>query len=209
MPYENLAAIRDRVELLHADLLDEDALARVLREHGPREVYNLASPSFVPASWREPVRTAEFAAVGVTALLEAIRAVDPSMRVYQASSSEIFGEPTVVPQTVGGIAQGHQIEGASIDGFAVAQHHDARALHRRQQIENHPIDFVGFEIDQDVAAHDQIEGLAPDTGVIQQIRHLKTGTLADFGDHLIGGFVARGLQKTTIGQVNFVDVGIS
>ncbi len=97
--YENLAAVRDRVELLHADLLDEGELARVLREHGPREVYNLASPSFVPMSWREPVRTAEFAAVGVTALLEAIRAVDPSIRVYQASSSEIFGEPSVMPQT--------------------------------------------------------------------------------------------------------------
>ena len=97
--YENLAAVRDRVELLHADLLDEGELARVLREHGPREVYNLASPSFVPTSWREPVRTAEFAAVGVTALLEAIRAVDPSIRMYQASSSEIFGEPSVMPQT--------------------------------------------------------------------------------------------------------------
>jgi GDPmannose 4,6-dehydratase len=97
--YENLAAVRDRVELLHSDLLDESALARVLREHAPHEVYNLASPSFVPASWQEPVRTAEFAAVGVTALLEAVRAVDESIRVYQASSSEIFGEPTTWPQT--------------------------------------------------------------------------------------------------------------
>ena len=98
-PYANLAAVHDRVELLHVDLLDESALARVLREHAPREVYNLASPSFVPRSWEEPVRTAEFAAVGVTALLEAVRAVDSGMRVYQASSSEIFGEPTEVPQT--------------------------------------------------------------------------------------------------------------
>jgi GDPmannose 4,6-dehydratase len=98
-PHENLVAIRDRVELLQVDVLDEAALARVLREHHPREVYNLASPSFVPMSWHEPVRTAEFAAVGVTALLEAIRAVDPSIRMYQASSSEIFGEPTMVPQT--------------------------------------------------------------------------------------------------------------
>jgi GDPmannose 4,6-dehydratase len=98
-PHENLAAIRNRVELLHVDLLDEAALARVLRERLPREVYNLASPSFVPQSWHEPVRTAEFAAVGVTALLEAIRAVDPTIRMYQASSSEIFGEPTMVPQT--------------------------------------------------------------------------------------------------------------
>ncbi|HZQ88641.1 MAG TPA: GDP-mannose 4,6-dehydratase [Gaiellaceae bacterium] len=97
--YVNLAAIRSRIELLHVDLLDEDALARVLREHAPTEVYNLASPSFVPTSWEEPVRTAEFAAVGVTALLEAIRAVDASIRVYQASSSEIFGEPSAWPQT--------------------------------------------------------------------------------------------------------------
>jgi GDPmannose 4,6-dehydratase len=81
------------------DLLDQDALAAVLREHAPEEVYNLASPSFVPRSWDHPVETAEFAAVGVTSLLEAVRAVDPSIRVYQASSSEIFGEPVDVPQT--------------------------------------------------------------------------------------------------------------
>jgi len=97
--YENLAAVRERVELLQVDLLDEAALGEALRVHAPHEVYNLASPSFVPMSWDEPVRTAEFAAVGVTALLEAIRAVDPAIRMYQASSSEIFGEPTVVPQT--------------------------------------------------------------------------------------------------------------
>jgi GDPmannose 4,6-dehydratase len=81
------------------DLLDQRALADVLREHAPREVYNLASPSFVPRSWEHPVETAEFAAVGVTSLLEAVRAVDPTIRVYQASSSEIFGEPLEVPQT--------------------------------------------------------------------------------------------------------------
>jgi GDPmannose 4,6-dehydratase len=81
------------------DVLDQHALADVLREHMPREVYNLASPSFVPRSWEHPVETAEFAAVGVTSLLEAVRAVDPTIRVYQASSSEIFGEPAEVPQT--------------------------------------------------------------------------------------------------------------
>ena len=97
--YENLAAVRDRLELVQADLLHQDALAAVLRAHRPGEVYNLASPSFVPLSWREPVVTAEFAAVGVTSLLEAIRAVDPAIRIYQASSSEIFGEPAEVPQT--------------------------------------------------------------------------------------------------------------
>jgi GDPmannose 4,6-dehydratase len=97
--YENLAGIRDRVEVLQADLLDELSLVDALKTCRPHEVYNLASPSFVPMSWRQPVLTAEFAAVGVTALLEAIRLVDPSVRFYQASSSEIFGEPREVPQT--------------------------------------------------------------------------------------------------------------
>ncbi|HSP72634.1 MAG TPA: GDP-mannose 4,6-dehydratase, partial [Gaiellaceae bacterium] len=97
--YENLEAIRDRVELLQADLLDELSLVDALKTCGPHEVYNLASPSFVPMSWRQPVLTAEFAAVGVTALLESIRLVDPGVRFYQASSSEIFGEPREVPQT--------------------------------------------------------------------------------------------------------------
>ena len=96
---ENLSAVRDRVELTSVDLLDATAVAEVLRAHRPHEVYNLASPSFVPASWEQPVVTAEFAAVGVTSLLEAIRAVDPSIRFYQASSSEIFGDPADVPQT--------------------------------------------------------------------------------------------------------------
>ncbi|MGE5691123.1 MAG: GDP-mannose 4,6-dehydratase [Pseudomonadota bacterium] len=97
--YPNLAAIRDRVTLIGADLLDGRSLEDTLREVQPHEVYNLASVSFVPASWDEPVLTAEFAAVGVTTLLEAIRRVDPGIRFYQASSSEIFGEPREVPQT--------------------------------------------------------------------------------------------------------------
>jgi len=97
--YDNLAAVRDRVQLLRADVLDSAALTRALEESRPQEVYNLASVSFVPASWDEPVLTAEFAAVGVTVMLEAIRAVDPGIRFYQASSSEIFGEPTETPQT--------------------------------------------------------------------------------------------------------------
>jgi GDPmannose 4,6-dehydratase len=96
--FENLEAIRDRVELLQADVLDELSLVDVLSSVRPHEVYNLASPSFVPMSWKQPVLTAEFAAVGVTALLEAIRRVDDGIRFYQASSSEIFGEPRTVPQ---------------------------------------------------------------------------------------------------------------
>ena len=96
---ENLAGLRDRVELVEVDLLDHDALAATLRAHAPTEIYNLASPSFVPRSWEHPVETAAFAAVGVTSLLEAVRSVDATIRVYQASSSEIFGEPLEVPQT--------------------------------------------------------------------------------------------------------------
>jgi len=99
LPYENLAAIEGRIELLEADLLNQTSLAQALRAARPAEVYNLAAPSFVPASWDQPVQTAEFAAVGATSLLEAIRVVDPTIRFYQASSSEIFGEPAEVPQT--------------------------------------------------------------------------------------------------------------
>jgi GDPmannose 4,6-dehydratase len=97
--YSTLAPLRDRIELLEGDLLDEGSLAAVLEAARPSEVYNLAAPSFVPASWEQPVTTAEFAAVGVTSLLEAIRAVDSSIRFYQASSSEIFGEPHESPQS--------------------------------------------------------------------------------------------------------------
>ena len=97
--FDNLEAIRDRIELVQADLLDELSLVDALKTTRPHEVYNLASPSFVPMSWRQPVLTAEFAAVGVTALLESIRLVDPEVRFYQAASSEIFGEPREVPQT--------------------------------------------------------------------------------------------------------------
>jgi GDPmannose 4,6-dehydratase len=97
--FDNLHAVRDRIELVQADLLDELSLVDALKTCRPDEVYNLASPSFVPMSWKQPVLTAEFAAVGVTALLESIRLVDPGIRFYQASSSEIFGEPREVPQT--------------------------------------------------------------------------------------------------------------
>ena len=96
--YPNLDAVRDRIRFLDADLLDAGSLAAVLRESRPHELYNLASVSFVPASWDEPVATAQHAAVGVTVLLETIREVDPGIRFYQASSSEIFGEPEESPQ---------------------------------------------------------------------------------------------------------------
>jgi len=96
--YENLAAIHDRVEIVQADLVDERSLFDALDRCHPHEVYNLASGSFVPASWEQPVLTAQLAAVGVTSMLEAIRHIDPAIRFYQASSSEIFGEPVESPQ---------------------------------------------------------------------------------------------------------------
>ena len=97
--YPNLEHLEDRIELQEADLLNQTSLAQALRSARPTEVYNLAAPSFVPASWDAPVHTAEFAAVGATSLLEAIRTVDSGIRFYQASSSEIFGDPAESPQT--------------------------------------------------------------------------------------------------------------
>jgi GDPmannose 4,6-dehydratase len=97
--FENLAAIESAIDLHEADLLHQTSLMQALRAAKPGEVYNLAAPSFVPASWERPVETAEFAAVGATSLLEAIRIVNREIRFYQASSSEIFGDPREMPQT--------------------------------------------------------------------------------------------------------------
>jgi GDPmannose 4,6-dehydratase len=89
----------DRITLKPADLLDQLSLLRLLDEVRPHEVYNLAAMSFVPASWDQPMLTGEFNSQGVTRLLDAIRRVDPAMRFYQASSSEMFGKVREVPQT--------------------------------------------------------------------------------------------------------------
>ena len=97
--FERLEHIRHRLELRQADLLDQLSLIRVLEESRPHEVYNLAAQSFVPTSWNQPVLTAEFTALGVTRMLEAVRLVDPSIRFYQASSSEMFGKVRETPQT--------------------------------------------------------------------------------------------------------------
>jgi GDPmannose 4,6-dehydratase len=96
--FERIAHLTGRVELLQADLLDQASLQEALRSSKPHEVYNLAAQSFVPTSWTQPVLTAEFTAVGVTRMLEALRNVDPSIRFYQASSSEMFGKVQQVPQ---------------------------------------------------------------------------------------------------------------
>jgi GDPmannose 4,6-dehydratase len=95
---DRIAHLLDRIKLVQADLLDQGSLVSALEESRPTEVYNLAAQSFVPTSWNQPVLTAEFTAVGVTRLLEALRKVDPTIRFYQASSSEMFGKVRAVPQ---------------------------------------------------------------------------------------------------------------
>jgi GDPmannose 4,6-dehydratase len=96
---ERIAHLRDRIEILQGDLLDQASLVEALRTAAPDEVYNLAAQSFVPTSWNQPVLTGEFTALGVTRILEAIRQVDLGIRFYQASSSEMFGKVREVPQT--------------------------------------------------------------------------------------------------------------
>ena len=96
--FERIAHLRTRLELRQADLLDQLSLIDLLRAVRPDELYNLAAQSFVPTSWAQPVLTAEFDAVGVTRLLEAVRLVAPETRVYQASSSEMFGRVRETPQ---------------------------------------------------------------------------------------------------------------
>ena len=97
--FERIAHIIERVELIQADLLDQYSLIEALQKAQPDEVYNLAAQSFVPTSWNQPVLTGEFTALGVTRVLEAIRLVNPKIRFYQASSSEMFGKVKETPQT--------------------------------------------------------------------------------------------------------------
>ena len=96
---ERIAHLVGKVNLIQGDLLDPPSLDAALRTAEPQEVYNLAAQSFVPTSWNQPVLTAEFTGVGVTRLLEAVRSVDPDIRFYQASSSEMFGKVREVPQS--------------------------------------------------------------------------------------------------------------
>jgi GDPmannose 4,6-dehydratase len=97
--YERIDHLRDRLHFAQADLLDQPSLTAALQQAEPDEVYNLAAQSFVPTSWTQPVLTAEFTAVGVTRLLEAIRQVNPRIRFYQASSSEMYGRVLETPQS--------------------------------------------------------------------------------------------------------------
>jgi GDPmannose 4,6-dehydratase len=97
--FERIAHIQDQLELVPGDLLDEVSMISILQEHRPQEVYNLAAQSFVPPSWSQPVFTGETTALGVTRILDAVRIVDPDIRFYQASSSEMFGKVLEVPQS--------------------------------------------------------------------------------------------------------------
>ena len=96
--FERLEGCRDRIQLIHADLLDQSSLTRAFEVAKPTEVYNLGAQSFVPTSWTEPTLTAQFTGLGVTRMLEALRQVTPDARFYQASSSEMFGKVLETPQ---------------------------------------------------------------------------------------------------------------
>jgi GDPmannose 4,6-dehydratase len=97
--FERISHIMDKVELIQGDLLDQYSLISALKKAQPTEVYNLAAQSFVPTSWAQPVLTSEFTAIGVTRMLESIRLVDPKIRFYQASSSEMYGKVLETPQS--------------------------------------------------------------------------------------------------------------
>ena len=97
--FERLAHLQDSIELIPGDLLDQNSLISALNQSEPDEVYNLASQSFVPTSWNQPVLTGEFTALGVTRMLEAVRVANPRIRFYQASSSEMFGKVRETPQS--------------------------------------------------------------------------------------------------------------
>ncbi|HWW51279.1 MAG TPA: GDP-mannose 4,6-dehydratase [Verrucomicrobiae bacterium] len=99
--FERLSHFQDEIELLPGDLLDQNSLITAIQQSQPREIYNLASQSFVPTSWNQPVLTGEFTALGVTRMLEAVRLVNPRIRFYQASSSEMFGMVRETPQNEG------------------------------------------------------------------------------------------------------------
>jgi GDPmannose 4,6-dehydratase len=97
--FERIEHLRSKIQLCQADLLDQLSMIELVKDARPHEVYNLASQSFVPTSWNQPTLTGEFTALGVTKMLEAIKLVDPKIRFYQASSSEMFGQVRETPQT--------------------------------------------------------------------------------------------------------------
>jgi GDPmannose 4,6-dehydratase len=147
-------------QLVEVDLLDAEDVVRLLREHRPQEVYNLASPSFVPRSWEHPLETAGAGTIGVTALLEAVRAVDDEIRLFQASSSEIFGEPVEVPQTEAtplapvtpyGVAKayGHFIVGSYRRRYGL---HASCGILYNHESPRRPVDFLPSKVAHAAAA---------------------------------------------------------
>lgn len=142
------------------DLLDGDAVGATLRDTAPREIYNLASPSFVPRSWEDPVAVAQIGTVGVTTMLEAIRDVDPAIRFFQASSAEVFGIPDETPQsestpfrptTPYGVAKayGTSITAAYRRKYAL---HASSAILFNHESPRRPADFLPAKVALGVAA---------------------------------------------------------
>ena len=158
--FPNLAGIRSELELVQGDLLDHMALIEALTRARPHELYNLAATSFVPASWHQPVMTAQFTAVGATSMLEALRVVDPAIRLYQASSSEIFGATDEAPQNENSALRAHTPYGASklYAHCMVAAYRDRYGLHASSGIAyNHesprrPAEFVTRKVTRGAAA---------------------------------------------------------
>ena len=158
--YANLTAIREDITLIQADLLDQIALLDAISKAEPDELYNLAATSFVPASWRQPVMTAQFTAVGVTFMLEAVRIVNPKLHVYQASTSEIFGATNESPQSETTPFRPHNPYGvAKLYGhLMVATYRERYGIHASSGILfNHesprrPVEFVTRKITHTAAA---------------------------------------------------------
>jgi GDPmannose 4,6-dehydratase len=98
VPFERIQHLQDQITIISGDLHDQVSLISIIEEHEPEEVYNLAAQSFVPTSWCQPVLTGEVTALGVARMLEAIRIVNPKIKFYQASTSEMFGKVREVPQ---------------------------------------------------------------------------------------------------------------
>jgi GDPmannose 4,6-dehydratase len=158
--YENLVTIRDDITLFQGDLLDQMTLLDAINRAEPDELYNLAATSFVPASWRQPVMTAQFTAIGVTAMLEAIRITNPAIRVYQASSSEMFGAALESPQNEQTPFRPHTPYGvAKLYGhLMVASYRERYGMHLSSGIAfNHesprrPVEFVTRKVTRGAAA---------------------------------------------------------
>ena len=148
--YPNLERVQDRLTLVQGDILDQMTMLDALTTCKPRELYNLAATSFVPASWKQPVMTAQFTAVGVTSLLEAIRLTDPGVRFYQASSSEVFGATDESPQRESTAFRPHTPYGVAkaYAHFMVSSYRERYGMHASSGISyNHesprrPIEFV-------------------------------------------------------------------